>query len=349
MNVDHTLASFSDYAFFSAFIIYSLALVLSVVFYMKRQGLVDLERERQEHEDVASHEHQLVSVGSDSAPVAADSTASSASDASAETEKIAGLIAAREVSAEKFAGMTQSVVWLGIMVHVTSVVLRGLSAGRFPFGNLYEYITEITMFTMIVAAFYLQRKDLRVLWPWVLTPILALLFFGGTKLYVDSAPVVPALKSYWRAIHVGSVSIGASIGMVSGVASLLYLLRMWQPVGKERGFFGSVAKPLPSAKTLDAIAYRTIIVTVPVFGLGIVLGAIWAESAWGRFWAWDPKETVSLITWMLYAAYLHARATAGWRDAKAAWINILGLATMVFNLFFINLVVSGLHSYAGLN
>lgn len=350
MNVDHTLASFSDYAFFSAFIIYSLALVLSVVFYIKRQGLVDLERERQEHEDVASHEHQLVSVGSDSAPVAADSTASSASDMSDDAEKkIAGLIAAREASAEKFAGMTQSVVWLGIMVHVTSVVLRGLSAGRFPFGNLYEYITEITMFTMIVAAFYLQRKDLRVLWPWVLTPILALLFFGGTKLYVDSAPVVPALKSYWRAIHVGSVSIGASIGMVSGVASLLYLLRMWQPVRKEHGFFGSVAKPLPSAKTLDAIAYRTIIVTVPVFGLGIVLGAIWAESAWGRFWAWDPKETVSLITWMLYAAYLHARATAGWRDAKAAWINILGLATMVFNLFFINLVVSGLHSYAGLN
>mgnify|MGYP000844380895 FL=1 len=350
MNVDHTLASFSDYAFFSAFIIYSLALVLSVVFYIKRQGLVDLEQERQEHEDVASHEHQLVSVGSDSAPVAADSTASSASDMSDDAEKkIAGLIAAREASAEKFAGMTQSVVWLGIMVHVTSVVLRGLSAGRFPFGNLYEYITEITMFTMIVAAFYLQRKDLRVLWPWVLTPILALLFFGGTKLYVDSAPVVPALKSYWRAIHVGSVSIGASIGMVSGVASLLYLLRMWQPVGKEHGFFGSVAKPLPSAKTLDAIAYRTIIVTVPVFGLGIVLGAIWAESAWGRFWAWDPKETVSLITWMLYAAYLHARATAGWRDAKAAWINILGLVTMVFNLFFINLVVSGLHSYAGLN
>ena len=176
MNVDHTLASFSDYAFFSAFIIYSLALVLSVVFYMKRQGLVDLERERQEHEDVASHEHQLVSVGSDSTPVTADSKAVSASDASDDVEKIAGLIAVREASAEKFAGMTQSVVWLGIIVHVTSVVLRGLSAGRFPFGNLYEYITEITMFTMIVAAFYLQRKDLRVLWPWVLTPILALLF-----------------------------------------------------------------------------------------------------------------------------------------------------------------------------
>lgn len=187
------------------------------------------------------------------------------------------------------------------------------------------------------------------MWPWTLTPILALLFFGGTKLYADSAPVVPALQSMWFPIHVSTVSIGASIGMISGVASLLYLIRMSQPRGEEKGFLGALAKPMPSAKLLDTVAYRTAIITVPVFGLGIVLGAIWAESAWGRFWGWDPKETVSFITWILYAAYLHARATAGWRDSKSAWINIVALATMVFNLFFINMVVSGLHSYAGLN
>lgn len=344
MNVNHTLASFSDYAFFSAFIIYFLALILSVVFYIKLQGLVDLEREKQQVEA-----NQLVAVGTDSTLVDSDADSNATVKPTASATKSGELVAMREAAAEKYAGMTQSVVWLGIIVHIASVVLRGLAVGRIPFGNLYEYITEISMFTMIVAAFYLQRKDLRVLWPWVLVPILALLFFGGTKLYVDSAPVVPALKSYWRSIHVGSVSIGASIGMVSGVASLVYLLRMWQPVGKEQGFFGALAKPLPSAKVLDAIAYRTVIVTVPLFGLGIVWGAIWAEAAWGRFWNWDPKETMSLITWMLYAAYLHARATAGWRDAKAAWINILALAAMVFNLFFINLVVSGLHSYAGLN
>ena len=126
-------------------------------------------------------------------------------------------------------------------------------------------------------------------------------------------------------------------------------LRIWQPKGAERGFFGAVAKPLPSAKKLDALAYKSAIITLPVLGLGIVLGAIWAEASWGRFWGWDPKETASFISWVLYAAYLHARATAGWRDHKAAWINILALATMIFNLFFINLVVSGLHSYAGLN
>lgn len=335
MNVNPALASLSDQAFFAAFVVYFLAFCLSIVFYVKRQGLVDLERERQ---------HAVATVAVAGSAGGGVDTLQSEPDSDLEEK-----ITAREAQAEKWAGMTQMVVWLGIVIHVASVVLRGLAMGRFPFGNLYEYITEITMFAMIVAAFFFQRKELRVVWPWLLAPILALLFFAGTKLYADAAPVVPALQSIWRPIHVSSVSIGGSIGMVSGVFSLLYLLRMWKPVGSETGFFGAVAKPLPSAKTLDAIAYRTAIVTVPVFGLGIVLGAIWAEAAWGRFWGWDPKETMSFITWILYAAYLHARATAGWRDSRAAWINIVALVTMVFNLFFINMVVSGLHSYAGLN
>ena len=104
---------------------------------------------------------------------------------------------------------------------------------------------------------------------------------------------------------------------------------------------------LPDAQTLDRIAYRTTIFAFPVFGFGVIFGAIWAEEAWGRYWGWDPKETVSFIAWVVYAAYLHARSTAGWRDKKAAWINVAGFVAMVFNLFFINLVTVGLHSYAG--
>ena len=104
---------------------------------------------------------------------------------------------------------------------------------------------------------------------------------------------------------------------------------------------------LPDAQTLDRIAYRTTIFAFPVFGFGVIFGAIWAEEAWGRYWGWDPKETVSFIAWVIYAAYLHARSTAGWRDKKAAWINVAGFVAMVFNLFFINLVTVGLHSYAG--
>jgi cytochrome c-type biogenesis protein CcsB len=116
--------------------------------------------------------------------------------------------------------------------------------------------------------------------------------------------------------------------------------------GRE-GFVASIVARLPDAQTLDRIAYRTTIFAFPVFGFGVIFGAIWAEEAWGRYWGWDPKETVSFIAWVIYAAYLHARSTAGWRDKKAAWINVAGFVAMVFNLFFINLVTVGLHSYAG--
>ncbi|GGG74001.1 c-type cytochrome biogenesis protein CcsB [Corynebacterium pelargi] len=294
MPINSSLASLSDMAFGTAFVIYLLALVLSVIFYVKAAG-----------------------------------------------DKPEG--------ASKFIGMTQTLVWLGILVHMVSVITRGLATHRFPFGNLYEYIAMITLFAMVAAAVFMQRREFKSLWPWVLVPVLSLLFLGGKNLYADAAPVVPALQSVWLPIHVSIVSSGASIGLISGIASLAYLLRRWQPEGKEKGFFGKLARPLPSAKRLDLVAYRTAIITVPVFGLGIILGAIWAESAWGRPWNWDPKETFSLITWFLYAAYLHARATSGWQNTKAAWINILALAAMTFNLFFINLVTSGLHSYAGLN
>lgn len=338
MNVDSSLATLSDTAYGSAFVIYFLGLILSVVYYMKARDIVDIKRELN-----LVRNPELVAAGGGT--VDSEARGAALGSESELNEKLA----TKDASAEKFAGMAQMVIWVGIIVHAVSAVTRGLSAGRFPFGNLYEYVLVISLCAMVTAAFFLQRKELRIMWPWVLTPILALLFFGGTKLYADSAPVVPALQSMWFPIHVSTVSIGASIGMISGVASILYLIRMSQPRGEEKGFLGALAKPMPSAKLLDTIAYRTAIVTVPVFGLGIVLGAIWAESAWGRFWGWDPKETVSFITWILYAAYLHARATAGWRDSKSAWINIVALATMVFNLFFINMVVSGLHSYAGLN
>ena len=331
MPVNQTLSNFSDVAFQSAFVIYTLALVLSLIYYGRMQGVIDARRAL-----ARAEKKELVAVGDGGSTVVDDVPP---------VEEVERL----EDRANKFGGMTQSLVWLGVIVHSVSVVLRGLATDRFPFGNLYEYVLVTTAFIMIGAAIVIQRKEWRVVWPWLLVPILALLFFGGTKLYADSAPVVPALQSNWLPIHVSVVSAGASIGMLSGIASLLYLLRIWQPQGQERGVFGAIAKPLPSAKKLDGMAYRTAILTLPVFGLGIVLGAIWAEAAWGRFWGWDPKETVSLISWVLYAAYLHARATAGWRNWKAAWINIAALATTIFNLFFINMVVSGLHSYAGLN
>jgi cytochrome c-type biogenesis protein CcsB len=175
-----------------------------------------------------------------------------------------------------------------------------------------------------------------------------LLTVSGRWLYTNAAPVMPALQSYWLPIHVSVVSLGSGVFLVAGVASILFLLRtsrLGEP--DTPGAFAQLVQRLPDAQTLDRIAYRTTIFAFPVFGFGVIFGAIWAEEAWGRYWGWDPKETVAFIAWVIYASYLHARSTAGWRDRKAAWINVVGFVAMVFNLFFVNLVTVGLHSYAG--
>ncbi|MDH4657428.1 c-type cytochrome biogenesis protein CcsB [Corynebacterium pyruviciproducens] len=309
MLANSQFAGLSDLSFKSALVIYVIALAASLVFY----GLLQSAKEKQ---------RELVGAGG---PPMDESAAS----ASGETGS----------RAEKFAGMTTALVWLGVVIQFVSIILRGFSTGRFPFGNMYEYISMISAFTMLLAAFVITRTKVVSFWPWILAPIVALMFYGGTQLYVSAGPLNPALKSFWLPFHVSTVSIGASIGMFSGVASILYLLKRWKP----DVFPLSI---LPSADKIDRIAYQLAVWCLPVFGLGIVLGALWAESAWGRPWGWDPKETFSLITWVMYAAYLHIRATPAWRKT-AAWINIVALGTMLFNLFVINLVVSGLHSYAG--
>jgi cytochrome c-type biogenesis protein CcsB len=245
-------------------------------------------------------------------------------------------------------------VYAGIAALLACIALRGLATERVPWGNMYEFI-NLTCFSGLVAgAIVLRRPQYRALWVFVLVPVLILLTVSGRWLYTNAAPVMPALQSYWLPIHVSVVSLGSGVFLVAGVASILFLVKMSKlgaaSAGMESGTEGAVARivaRLPDAQTLDRIAYRTTIFAFPVFGFGVIFGAIWAEEAWGRYWGWDPKETVSFIAWVIYAAYLHARSTAGWRDKKAAWINVAGFIAMVFNLFFINLVTVGLHSYAG--
>lgn len=353
MPINQTLSNFSDLSLQSAFVVYIVALFIALSYYGKMNGIIDARRERAAREaDTLVAAYSLVGVAEGSAPAGSgsDSTAAgSADEPLAEYVLPDADLEKRERSTDRLSGMLQTLMWLGIILHGSAWVLRGFATSRFPLGNLYEYVLALTFGVFLGTALMLQRKSWRTLWPWILTPMLALLFYGATDLYAEAAPVVPALQSNWIPIHVTTIIVGASIGILSGAASLLYLLRLWQKEGQERGFFGALAKPLPTARKLDSVAYRAAVVTLPTFGLGILFGAIWAEAAWGRFWGWDPKETVSLLTWILYAAYLHARATPSWKGWKAAIINIVALATMIFNLFFINLVVSGLHSYAGLN
>lgn len=325
MLVNTTMAELSDLTFRTAFIVYIVALILAFIYYGRVNSVIEARRE--------ALAEQKVLVGAGGPEVVEKQKP--------DEELIA--------NARKWAGMTQALVWVGVALHLVAFVTRGLAAGRFPLGNLYEYILFMTAVIMVVAAVVVQRKNWHTVWPWLLFPMVIAMFLNSTVFHMQAAPVVPALQSYWMPVHVSTVSIGASVGLVSGVFALLYLLRMWQPRGKEHGFLGAILRPLPDAKTLDQIAYKTAVVTLPLFGIGIVFGAIWAEVAWGRFWGWDAKETVSMVTWILYAAYLHARATAGWKSTAAAWINVFAMAMTIFNMTYVNTVVAGLHSYAGLN
>ena len=325
MLVNTTMAELSDLTFRTAFIVYIVALIMAFIYYGRVNSVIEARREALAEKKV------LVGAGG---PEVVEKQ-------KPDEELIA--------NARKWAGMTQALVWVGVALHLVAFVTRGLAAGRFPLGNLYEYILFMTAVIMVVAAVVVQRKNWHTVWPWLLFPMVIAMFLNSTVFHMQAAPVVPALQSYWMPVHVSTVSIGASVGLVSGVFALLYLLRMWQPRGKEHGFLGAILRPLPDAKTLDQIAYKTAVVTLPLFGIGIVFGAIWAEVAWGRFWGWDAKETVSMVTWILYAAYLHARATAGWKSTAAAWINVFAMAMTIFNMTYVNTVVAGLHSYAGLN
>jgi cytochrome c-type biogenesis protein CcsB len=242
----------------------------------------------------------------------------------------------------KFGGMAISLTALGALLQFGSIVLRGFAAQRWPLGNMYEFVSAICLAALVTWLVVQRRSGVaRRVGLFVLLPVVILLFLGGTVLYAPAAPVMPALQSYWLVVHVTAITISSGLLVVPGVLSMLYLLRR---AGRPAG----LVEKLPAADALDRVAYRITIVAFPLFTFAIIAGAIWAEAAWGRFWGWDPKETVAFVSWVIYAAYLHARATAGWRSGRAAWINILGFAAVIFNLFFINMVVAGLHSYAGL-
>ncbi|MDF0531660.1 c-type cytochrome biogenesis protein CcsB [Tsukamurella sp. 8F] len=325
MDINLTLSHYSDHFFASACAVYAVCLVLLVV---------ELAGTRVQKLVAKDEARELVGAGG---PVA---TASSPGIVVDERRD-------RSIG-ERLGRMGYAVLVAGLLLHISSIVLRGMATHRWPWGNMYEFVTITCAGAVVVGLIALRKPENRPVLVFVLTPVLILLGIAGKWLYTDAGPVVPSLKSYWLAIHVTIVSIGSGIFLVSGAASLLFLWRRRYD-GRElpSGILGNVLSRLPSTQQLDRIAYATVIVAFPLFSAGVICGAIWAESAWGRFWGWDPKETVSFIAWVVYAAYLHARATAGWKNSRAAWINIAGFVAMIFNLFVINYVVSGLHSYAG--
>jgi cytochrome c-type biogenesis protein CcsB len=246
---------------------------------------------------------------------------------------------------ERIGRLGSAFMLIATLLLFAGVIFRGISANRVPWGNMYEFSITGTLSFSIAYLFALVKFKMR----WLALPasiaILITLGTAVTLLYVPSAPLVPALKSTWLVIHVSAAIISGGVFLLANFIAGTYLIL---DRFEQKGARPVWLQKLPSLMSLDNFSYRLIALVFPLWTFSVIAGAIWAEAAWGRYWGWDPKETWAFITWVAYAAYLHARVTIGWRGRKAAWLCLLAGSTFVFNYIYINIWGTGKHTYSGL-
>ena len=240
----------------------------------------------------------------------------------------------------------------GVLAHTAAVVTRGLAVHRAPWGNMYEFVTALTCVAAIFFLFVMIRYRAWTLGVFVMGAVVVTLGLAETLIYTAAGELVPALQSYWLDIHVTAMTLATGIFFVAAVLGFVYLWvdRYAKRVAAGRAAPGNgIIRRLPSIEQIDRLTYRTIVFGFPVWTFGVIAGAIWADQAWGRYWGWDPVETWAFITWVLYAAFLHARATAGWRGRRAHYVQLLGFTSLIFNILIVQVFIAGLHSYAGVH
>ena len=331
MSVNQTLAELSDILVYSSMVTLTISMVLFSIALAKGRRLESIKDSAQRN-------------NSASANVRMGSTL---------TLEVPAVSTSVEQGAGRRAGnIGMSIMWLTTILLGGALVARGISAQRLPWGNMYEFSLAGGFAVLAAFCFLSIKRDLRWLGLFVSIPVLLNLGLATTVLYTESAPLVPALRSYWLAIHVTAAIVCMGAFTVGALLSSLYLVaenaekRVAANAPAKKA--DALAKRLPSSDRLDLMSYRIHAFMFPLWTFSVIAGAIWAEAAWGRYWGWDPKETWAFITWIVYAAYLHARATAGWHGRKAAYVAIAGYLTILFNYFVVNIYVQGLHSYSGI-
>ena len=226
--------------------------------------------------------------------------------------------------------------WLAVVALFASMAFRTVATGHGPFANMYEFSMAFAFGILAAYMWFERRYHQRILALVALPVALAMMGYAAT-IPADIEPLVPALQNnLLLTVHVAVAIVAYGSFAIAFAAAILYLI---QPEGGRWG--------LPKPQVLDEIGYRAVVVGFPFLTLTIILGAVWADTAWGTYWSWDPKETASLVTWLIYGAYLHARVMRGWRGNRAAWLLVLGFAATLFT-YFGNLFFGGLHSYSGL-
>jgi len=361
MPVNLALGHVSNDFLIAALVIYSLSVVaFAGDFAFGRPRRADAEAHDQQAKEPAA---ALATVGAAStAPgegaAAADGTAAGAGGAAAGSAApdampapaVPALQAIRQ--AGPWVRTAMALAALAVAAHTAAVITRGLAVHRAPWGNMYEFVTALTCIAAIFFLYVMVRYRAWALGVFVMGAIVVALGLAETLIYTAAGQLVPALQSYWLDIHVTAMTLATGIFFVAAVLGVVYLAvdRYNRRVAAGRAEPGNgIVRRLPAIEQLDRLTYRTVVFGFPVWTFGVIAGAIWADQAWGRYWGWDPVETWAFITWVLYAAFLHARATAGWRGRRAHYIQLLGFASLMFNIFVVQVFIAGLHSYAGLH
>ncbi|MCZ4299888.1 MULTISPECIES: c-type cytochrome biogenesis protein CcsB [Microbacterium] len=245
-----------------------------------------------------------------------------------------------------------SLTVLGFLFQLAATVTRGIAAGRVPWANLYEFAMMGTLLIIAVYLVVLTRIDLRFLGTFITGLVVVLLGLGATNFYVDVSPLMDPLKSVWLVIHVFVASLATAFFALAFALSVIQLMqsRRERLVGEGATKTGpGFLRTFPNAVRLESLAYMFTIIGFILWTFTLIAGSIWAYYAWSRFWGFDVKETWTFVIWVLYAGYIHARATRGWRGNPSAWLAIVGFSAVIFNFTIVNVFFKGLHAYSGLS
>jgi cytochrome c-type biogenesis protein CcsB len=363
MPVNVALGHVSNAFMIAALVIYSLSVVaFAGDFAYGRPRRAAAEARGQQAQDRATALAAVGAVGSTAAAAAAPGAAEAPAVPGAPADgTVSGVDSMPELAAPPLRAIREAGRWVmtavalsaaGVTAQTTAVVTRGLAVHRAPWGNMYEFVTALTCVAAIFFLFVMIRYRAWSLGVFVMSAVVVTLGLAETLIYTAAGELVPALQSYWLDIHVTAMTLATGIFFVAAVLGFVYLWvdRYARRVAAGRAAPGNgIIRRLPSIEQIDRLTYRTIVFGFPVWTFGVIAGAIWADQAWGRYWGWDPVETWAFITWVLYAAFLHARATAGWRGRRAHYIQLLGFTSLIFNILVVQVFIAGLHSYAGVS
>ena len=243
-----------------------------------------------------------------------------------------------------------SLTVLGFLLHLGATVLRGIGAERVPWANMYEFALTATCAIVLIFLVVQFFVDLRFLG--ALITGMTILFLGVTKVnfYVAIVPLQPALDSYWLVIHILVAVLAVGFLTLSFGLSVLQLLQARREARDAQGATPTMRflSTFPAAVRLEDLAYRLAIIGFVFWTFTLIAGSIWAEAAWSRYWGWDTKEVWTFVIWVLYAGYIHARATRGWRGTRSAWLSVIAYTAVIFNFTIVNVFFKGLHAYSGL-